>query len=132
MGHRWSLRCNNSSKGTYYLKIWDFFLFLTQTYGNTIDMRRYFSQTHLQHLTLGLAQECIQDTVFWHSAFPTTHSKRLEVQKLHLPKSLDTSILGVIEVLPTVYPHRRWGGTGRRQKPFFSMFFEHKVMAQQV
>ena len=48
MGHRRSLRCKNSSKGNYSLEIWDFFIFLTQTQGNAIDMKHcYFSPAAL-------------------------------------------------------------------------------------
>lgn len=48
MGHSRSLRCKNSSRGTYSLEIWDFFIFLTQTQGNAIDMKHcYFSPAAL-------------------------------------------------------------------------------------
>lgn len=47
-GHSRSLRCENSSKGTYSFEIWDFFIFLTQTQGNTMDMKHcYFSPAAL-------------------------------------------------------------------------------------
>ena len=40
------------------------------------------------------------------ASLPPKISKRLEIQKLHLPLSIDTYIPGVIQVLPTRYTQR--------------------------
>ena len=43
------------------------------------------------------------------ASLPPKISKRLEIQKLHLPLSIDIHIPGVIQVLPTRYTQRRYG-----------------------
>lgn len=64
--------------------------------------------------------------------YPPTVLKRLEVKQPHLSNSLGTRIADVIKVLPTIYTHMEIWKAGGRERPFISMLFWHKNMAQQV